>query len=51
MNGIGDIGADGIIKQLVEADDAHQTEAERKADGQQEKDTADTQSKNDSGKQ
>jgi hypothetical protein len=48
MDGIGDVGADGIVQQLIQADDAHQTKAERKANGQQEKNTADAQSKDDS---
>jgi len=51
MDGIGDVSADRIIQQLVHADDAHQTKAERKANGQEKKDTADAQPKNDSGNQ
>jgi hypothetical protein len=51
MNGIGDVGTDGIIEQLVETNDTHQAKAERQADGKQEKDTPDAQSKNDSGNQ
>jgi hypothetical protein len=51
MDGIGDIGPDGIVQQLIEADDPHQPEAKRQADRQKEKDTPDAQPKDDSGNQ
>src|SRR5487761_1103709 len=48
---IGDVGAERIIEQLVEADDAHQAEAERKPDGHQEKDAPEAQAEDDAGGQ
>src|SRR5450830_1154589 len=37
-DGVGDVAADRIIQQLVEADDAHQAETQRQPDRHQEKD-------------
>src|SRR5487761_2541536 len=43
---VGDVGADRVVKQLVEADDAHQAETKRQPDRHQEKDAAQAQAEN-----
>ncbi|MCZ7658868.1 MAG: hypothetical protein M5U07_13935 [Xanthobacteraceae bacterium] len=44
---VGEIGANRIVEQLIEADDAHQAETERQADRQQEVDAAEAESEDD----
>ena len=50
-DGIGDVGADRIIEQLVEADDAHQAETKRQPDRHQEKDASQAQAEDNAGDQ